>query len=1215
MVPHTSARAFHSRLRAVSAALLGAALICTRAGATETITFEEPLTQPQDVRDQYCMGALNRGVSFLPEGQGGSTVRVFTPPLGASTGPYALTNGFGTEFEELEKIAIRFTAPQSYVTMKVGLDRAYDGPIVAVLQIHTTETPTTPLLTVSTPLGTGPTPITTSLYYISSSANIRSVVVEFVRTDAGWSGAVECIDWLTFSTAGLPCGMEDYTPPTVQITKPPWGLVTHDLNLELDYSADDVGSGVARVDIQYLNALGQLIESFSPCGAPGVPPCGAAPVAGHFYTWMPEATRTVRVRATDFVGLTGQADRQVNYVPLSNVNLWLHGMEVMQSTDPRPCVVEWRRGAGVPWCRPGASLVAGRRTVVRVYPGIEGSQGQTVTAWGELRCKDLYGTACPGPLVVRPGFPVVVDPADNNDVALQRNDANKTLNFIVPESWTTLGRRVEFTATISYELECGGCADGTNSLRLLDLWFQELPTLDVTLVRGCIRRNPNDPAGVCDVVPRELALQSLLSEQSGLVNTFPVPAANIRVTVRQPDVILFDGQFTEPAMMGWMTSNRVDGFLDEVRDMMYGDRLSSMGLAGFFNVPPNFVYFGVIPPPVGAWAGLASLNTGVGKLDAASFGPDSFSIIAHEMGHTLGCPHTSCDHGEGDGCKPAPSEFPCMHGGICVPGFDVYHMKAIPTGDTTGAGAHTHDLMSYGASPWWIAPYSYYQVYSQLYHMLSSPTPAARSGAGAGGRSAGLLIRGQMNPGEPCTIQLAPIYELSGMAGEPVAGSGNARIDLLDSERRVIFTRYFDPESRHGDPPDPTYAPPTRFLEVIPVPWQWDVRQVRVAMPGCTTLTIDRSAHAPELTLLTPQPGEYWATGSTHLISWNGSDSDPRTRLRYMVQYSRDNGGSWTTIAIDHTSESIEVPGSQLAGSSEALVRVLATDGLNTTAAVSGVFTIENQPPLASIISPAAGPSGAAEFPYHAPVVLQGIGTDPEEGPLPGGYLSWYSDRDGLLGTGARVDTRNLSQGLHLVQLIAQDSQGQITVAAVAVAISGRVNSQPIANAGPDRIAMFGIPVTLDGTRSSDRDGDDLAYAWTALWAPPGSAALLMNADQPQAVLFPDVAGQYVLQLVVRDLAEDGLTSLADTVSATAVQCPAGPPDFDGDADVDMDDFGVFQRCYNPSGVDPACVCFDRDGGGAADGVIDMADLAGFLQCVGRPAVPFSPGEHPDCPY
>ena len=33
------------------------------------------------------------------------------------------------------------------------------------------------------------------------------------------------------------------------------------------------------------------------------------------------------------------------------------------------------------------------------------------------------------------------------------------------------------------------------------------------------------------------------------------------------------------------------------------------------------------------------------------------------------------------------------------------------------------------------------------------------------------------------------------------------------------------------------------------------------------------------------------------------------------------------------------------------------------------------------------------------------------------------------------------------------------------------------------------------------------------------------------------------------------------------------PVDFDGDGDVDQDDFGVFQRCYSGAGnpADPAC--------------------------------------------
>lgn len=66
--------------------------------------------------------------------------------------------------------------------------------------------------------------------------------------------------------------------------------------------------------------------------------------------------------------------------------------------------------------------------------------------------------------------------------------------------------------------------------------------------------------------------------------------------------------------------------------------------------------------------------------------------------------------------------------------------------------------------------------------------------------------------------------------------------------------------------------------------------------------------------------------------------------------------------------------------------------------------------------------------------------------------------------------------------------------------------------------------------------------------------------------------------------------------------CHAPGVDADGDADVDMEDFGRFQACMSgPGGGLPGgCICFDvgEPGLPLGDGDIDGADLAEFLRCL-----------------
>jgi hypothetical protein len=71
---------------------------------------------------------------------------------------------------------------------------------------------------------------------------------------------------------------------------------------------------------------------------------------------------------------------------------------------------------------------------------------------------------------------------------------------------------------------------------------------------------------------------------------------------------------------------------------------------------------------------------------------------------------------------------------------------------------------------------------------------------------------------------------------------------------------------------------------------------------------------------------------------------------------------------------------------------------------------------------------------------------------------------------------------------------------------------------------------------------------------------------------------------------------------------PRADADFDGD--VDSDDFGVFQRCYQgPAGgtVPGLCQCFDMVAGGG----INDADRDAFAACRSGPEIPFNLGSPP----
>jgi len=76
-------------------------------------------------------------------------------------------------------------------------------------------------------------------------------------------------------------------------------------------------------------------------------------------------------------------------------------------------------------------------------------------------------------------------------------------------------------------------------------------------------------------------------------------------------------------------------------------------------------------------------------------------------------------------------------------------------------------------------------------------------------------------------------------------------------------------------------------------------------------------------------------------------------------------------------------------------------------------------------------------------------------------------------------------------------------------------NTKPVADAGPDLAAVVGEEVTLDGSGSTDADGDALAYQWEKV---QGSAVSLdTQPDSATAVFTPATSGTYKFKLVVND--------------------------------------------------------------------------------------------------
>lgn len=266
-------------------------------------------------------------------------------------------------------------------------------------------------------------------------------------------------------------------------------------------------------------------------------------------------------------------------------------------------------------------------------------------------------------------------------------------------------------------------------------------------------------------------------------------------------------------------------------------------------------------------------------------------------------------------------------------------------------------------------------------------------------------------------IDLLPAEKVELLIDEAVEFSGELIVELLDRDGEVLISDELPAD--HAD----EFSPNNFFAGAIP--WVEGTAAVRVSVEGMGEIAKNApSANAPEVSIEEPSGGEVFE--EPFAVTWSATDRDGDD-LTFTVQYSRDAGETWEVVASDVLDRSALVDPRYLGGSNAgALVRVIASDGLETASDVSGAFTVPNQAPFLRIESPLAGQLIDAGL----PVLLLGSATDPEEEEIDGESFLWSLDGR-TAGRGTELAITDIAAGLHEVSLEVRDSFGNTTLGRV----------------------------------------------------------------------------------------------------------------------------------------------------------------------------------------
>ncbi len=681
--------------------------------------------------------------------------------------------------------------------------------------------------------------------------------------------------------------------------------------------------------------------------------------------------------------------------------------------------------------------VANRRTVVRVYPWVEGGPDFRSQHGVRAQLWVSAGGVNYGPIEPERRGVSVYPSAVLEDL---RSDSYRSWNFVLPPEVTALAAGAEqgtFSLTVGinpfgtgFAPECGSCRDDNiaylygNQVQHVGLTNDYAFTFRPHLVEADVEQEDESILHL----PRPSESQ-LANTIRSLYQVMPIADGARGIRVMPSRDVDWSGTWEEE---GWDQ----DVFL--IANYLPGGEAAA--------APPNdyyaFLYYN--PGGCGGHSPVPSPFFRSGVCGGPLF------IEAHELTHAIGSHHAGFGHNTAGGGGYDP-DYPGNHGQVEPDswGFDVYNQRIYPPVQSTGVDGETHCYMSYGSNMW-VSRYTWNRVAGNLGSPLvgmgaamappSLLAPAKRADILGFVAFRGLLDGAGILDLEPFVASYPPTQ---------APGNGIYELEFYDVGNTLLANHL----PRLMSSQDNAVAG-NMFAEAIALPVGWS--EMRLRTNGTVTQTWQRSANPPTVAITSPASGFQWANTGNVTVTWNAGDADGDA-LTYRVFGQQTNANELFTLANGLTTPSFTLDLATLPAGGDWALIVEASDGLDRTYSAFATGYVAPMPPQVMIIQPPDNSVHVAGTKVPAAGMFSDL-----QGEVSPGNMVWSLDGN-YVGSGTTFDVPDIPAGNHVLTLTVYNALQLEGTASVNLQVVDAL-AVPQLTAPADGATNVGLPADLSWT-------------------------------------------------------------------------------------------------------------------------------------------------------